>query len=62
MVKYDCFAYIDTSYWLEDEYLIKQSGCKILEEMICKRKECPFYKQKGTEQKVRIHERNKRTE
>ena len=34
MVKYDCFDYIDTSYWLEDEYLIKQSGCKILEEMI----------------------------
>ncbi len=61
MVQTDCFAYKDTSYWFEDEYYIKQYDCGILEDMICAMRKCPFYKKKGTEREVRIHERDKRT-
>lgn len=60
--KEDCFAYIDTSGSFEDEYTFKLTSCKILTEMVCKKKKCPFYKLKGTESEVRVHERNKRTE
>jgi len=55
MVEKDCFAYKDASYWFEDEYLVKNEVCKILEEMICRRKKCPFYKKKGTEKEVIFH-------
>ena len=55
MVREDCFAYVDTSYNVEDEYTVKQVACKALTELVCKKKHCPFYKKKGTEREVIFH-------
>lgn len=55
MVREDCFAYVDTSFDVEDEYTVKQVDCKALTELVCKKKHCPFYKKKGTENEVIFH-------
>ncbi len=53
--KTDCFGFIDASYWFEDEYYVKKQYCKALTTLVCKKKECPFYKLKGTEDEVIFH-------
>ena len=55
MIQEDCFAFVDSSYWLEDEYFVKRISCKALTELVCKDKTCPFYKKKGTEREVIFH-------
>lgn len=53
--KTDCFGFVDASYWFEDEYYVKKQYCKALTTLVCKKKECPFYKLKGTEDEVIFH-------
>ncbi len=41
-VKLDCFA--NRSSFVENKKRLKEDGCKILTEMICLERDCPFYK------------------
>lgn len=43
-VKSDCFA--DIRDFVLNKEKIEQEGCLILTEMLCLKKECPFYKTK----------------
>lgn len=42
--KVDCFA--NKSNLVKDKSRLKKDGCKVLTEMICLTRECPFYKPK----------------
>ena len=56
MIMTDCFAYDEQIIdFFDGEFTSNVKNCKVLTELLCKKKRCPFYKKKGTENEVIFH-------